>query len=66
MSKLTTFEQKVYDFIKAQGEVQISNIPKRMWGVIPHLKSAGRVKTYKKPTVPWASKKQLFVKAVEG
>jgi hypothetical protein len=65
LSKLTNFEQKVYYLIKAQGEVQVSNIPKRMWGAIPNLKNAGRVKTYKKPTVPWALKKKTFVKAVE-
>jgi hypothetical protein len=37
LSKLTKFEKKVYDFIKEQDEVQISNIPKKMWGAIPNL-----------------------------
>jgi hypothetical protein len=65
LSKLTEFEKKVYDFIKAQGDVQVSNMPKRMWGAIPNLKNAGLVKTYRKPTTPWASKKKTFVKASE-
>jgi hypothetical protein len=65
LSKLTKFENKVYDFIKEQGEVQISNMPKKMWGAIPNLKNAGLIKTYKKPTTPWASKKKKFVKALK-
>jgi oligoendopeptidase F len=65
MSKITEFEQKAYDYIKQQGEVQVTNIPKMMWGAIPSLKTAGLVKTYKKPTTPWASKKHTFVKAFE-
>ena len=65
MSKLTNFEKEVYAFIKAQGEVQISNLPRRMWGAIPKLRNAGQVKTYKRPTVLGASKKQTFVKAIE-
>ena len=36
-----------------------------MWGAIPNLKTAGLVKTYKKSTTPWASKKKTFVKALE-
>ena len=65
MSKLTKFEKKVYDFIKEQGEVQISNMPKKMWGAILNIKNAGLIKTYKKPTTPWASKKKKFVKALK-
>ena len=65
MSKITEFEKKVYDFIKVAGELQVSNIPKMMWGAIPNLKNAGLVKTYKKPTAPWASKKHTFVQALE-
>ena len=65
MSKITEFENKVYEFIKAHGEVQVSNIPKMMFGAIPNLKKAGLVKTYKKPTTPWASKKKTFVKTLE-
>ncbi|MCK5342443.1 MAG: hypothetical protein KAR20_03515 [Candidatus Heimdallarchaeota archaeon] len=64
MSKITKFEKKVYDFIKVKGESQVSNIPKMMWGAIPNLKNAGLVKTYKKPTTPWASKKKTFVQAL--
>jgi hypothetical protein len=36
-----------------------------MWGAIPNLKTARLVKTYKKPTTPWASKKKTFVKALQ-
>ena len=62
---ITEFEKKTYDYIKEQGEVLVSNIPKRMWGAIPNLKNAGLVKTYKKPTTQWASKKQTFVQVLE-
>ena len=36
-----------------------------MRGAIPNLKTAGLVKTYKKPSTPWASKKKTFVQALE-
>lgn len=65
MTKITKFEKKVYDFIKIQDELQVSNIPKMMWGAIPNLKNAGLVKTFKRPTNPWASKKHTFVKVIE-
>ena len=63
--RITEFEKKTYDYIKEQGELQVSNVPKMMWGAIPNLKNAGLVETYKKPTVPWASKKHTFVKILE-
>jgi hypothetical protein len=63
--KITEFEKKTYDYIKEQGELQVSNIPKMMWGAIPNLKTAGLVETYKKPTTPWAPKKHTFVKIIE-
>ena len=67
MSKIITdFEQKTYDYIKEKGEIQISNIPKMMWGAIPNLKNAGLLETYKKATTPWASKKHTFVKILES
>ena len=65
MPKITEFEQKVYEYIKVHDELQVSNVPKMMWGAIPNLKSAGLVKTYKKPTTPWASKKHTFVQALQ-
>jgi len=40
-------------------------MPKLMWGAIPNLKTAGLIKTYKKPTTQGASKKHTFVKALE-
>ena len=63
--KLTDFEKKVYDFIKEHDEMIISNVPKHMRGAIPNLKNAGLLKTFKKPTAQWASKKKTFVKAIE-
>ena len=63
--KLTEFEKKTYYYIKEQGDLKVSNIPKMMWGAIPKLKIAGLVETYKKPTTPWASKKHTFVKIIE-
>ena len=65
MLKLTDFEKEVYNFIRIKGESRISNIPKMMWGAIPKLKNAGLVKTYKKPTTPWSSKKHTFVKVLK-
>ena len=64
-TKITEFEKKTYDYIKEQGEVPVSIVPKMMWGAIPNLKKAGLVKTYKKQTSPWASKKHTFVKTIE-
>lgn len=63
---ITEFEKKAYDYIKEQGELQVSNIPKRMWGAIPNLKTAGLVETWKKPTAPWAQKKHTFVKVISA
>ena len=65
MLKVTAFENEVYEFIKVKGELQISNIPKMMWGAIPKLKNMGLVETCKKTTAPWASKKHTFVQAIE-
>ena len=62
---ITEFEKKTYDYIKEKDEIRVSNLPKMMWGAIPNLKNAGLVKTYKKPTTPWASKKHTFVKILE-
>jgi hypothetical protein len=65
MSKtITEFEQKTYDFINEQDGIQVSSLPKNMWGAIPALKNAGLVETYKKSTAPWASKKHTFVKII--
>ena len=66
MSKrITEFEQKTYDFIKEQNGIQVSSLPKMMWGAIPNLKHVGLVETYKKITNPWATKKHTFVKISE-
>jgi hypothetical protein len=62
---ITEFEKKTYDYIKEKGELQVSNVPKMMWGAIPNLKTAGLVETYKKPSTPWASKKHTFVRVIE-
>lgn len=61
---ITAFEKEVYEFIKTKGEVQLSNIPKMMWGAIPNLKNANLVKTCKKTMNPWASKKHTFIQAI--
>jgi hypothetical protein len=63
--ELADFEKQVYDFIKEREEMLISSIPARMRGAIPTLKKAGLIKIFKKRTIPWASKKRKFVKAVE-
>ncbi len=65
MSKLTEFEKKVFDSIKSQGEILISDLPMRMLGAIPKLKNIGLIETHRKPTTPWASKKHTFVKVRE-
>jgi len=66
MSKtITEFEKKTYDLINEQNGLQISSLPKMMWGAIPSLKNAGLVETYKKSTAPWASKKHTFVRVLE-
>jgi hypothetical protein len=62
---ITEFEKKAYDYIREQGEVQVSNIPKMMWGAIPNLKTAGLVETCRKPTTPWAQKKHTFIKIIK-
>lgn len=63
---MSELEQKVYDYIKERGELIISEVPKNMRGVIPSLKNDGLLETFKKPTTPWASKKKLFVKALQN
>ena len=62
--KLTDFEKQVYDFIREHDEMIVSNVPKHMSGAIPNLINAGILKTFKKPTTQWASKKKLFVKSI--
>ncbi len=63
--KLSDFEKQVYDFIKEHDEIIVSNIPKNMSGAIPNIINAGLLKTFKKSTTQWASKKKTFVKAIE-
>ncbi len=63
--KLTEFEKQVYNFIREHDKMIISNVPKHMSGAIPNLKNAGLLKTFKKSTTQWASKKKTFVKAIE-
>ena len=62
---LTAFERKVYDFLKEQGEVLISDLSHRMRGAVPNLKNKGLVKVYKKRVVPWASRKKKFARIIE-
>ena len=65
VKETTEFEKKVFDYIKEQGEVLVSDVPKMMWGAIPNLKTAGLVETFKKPVTPWASKKHTFIKVIK-
>jgi hypothetical protein len=63
--KLSALEQEVYDYIKERGELIISNVPRNMMGVIPSLKNAGLVETFRRPVTQWASKKKNFVRALK-
>jgi hypothetical protein len=62
LKELSAIEKKAYNFIKDAGEVQTTNLPKRMWGAIPHLKSMGLVEVFKKYTSYFRSRKKKFVK----
>jgi hypothetical protein len=63
--KVTDFEKQVYVFIKEHDEMMVSNVPRKMRGAIPNLKNAELIKTFRKPTTHWSSKKKTFVKATE-
>jgi hypothetical protein len=63
--KLTDFEKKVCNFVKAYDGMIVSNVPKNMSGEIPNLKNAGLVKIFRKSMTGWSSKKKTFVKAIE-
>ncbi|MCW4034786.1 MAG: hypothetical protein NWF03_05420 [Candidatus Bathyarchaeota archaeon] len=63
--KITDIEQQVYDYIKERGELIVSDVPRNMKGAIPNLKNAGLLETFRKPVTQWASKKKMFVKALE-
>jgi len=64
--KLTDFEREVYMFIKKHGELLTTNIPMRMTGVIPNLKTKGLVEVFKKHTSQWGPKKKKYVKIKEA
>jgi len=63
--RLTDFEEEVYLFIKARGEVLTSNLPHRMMGAIPNLNNKGLIEVNKKRVTPWASKKRKYVRVTE-
>jgi hypothetical protein len=66
MRELTENEQETYNYIKAVGEIQTSNLPdKRMSGAIPNLKNMGLVEVFKKYTSYFRSRKKKFVKIKE-
>jgi hypothetical protein len=65
MKELSVTEKKTYDFIKRTGEIQTTNLPKRMWGAIPNLKNMGLVEVFKKYTSYFKSRKKKFVKVTE-
>ncbi|UCG36369.1 MAG: hypothetical protein JSV64_07110 [Candidatus Bathyarchaeota archaeon] len=60
--KLTEFEKEVYDFIKGQGELLTSSVPKGMSGAIPGLIKKGAIDVFKKRTSRWTSRKRKFVR----
>jgi len=62
MRELSVIEKKTYDFIKDAGEIQTTNLPKRMWGAIPNLKNRELVEVFKKYTSYFRSRKKKFVK----
>ena len=62
MKELSGIEKKTYDFIKGAGEIQTTNLPKRMWGAIPNLKNMGLIEVFKKYTSYFKSRKKKFVK----
>lgn len=62
MKGLSGIEKKAYKFIKDAGEVQTTNLPKRMWGAIPNLENMGFVEVFKKYTSYFRSRKKKFVK----
>ena len=59
---LTASENKVYEFIKARGELLISELPARMSGFIPNLKNKGVIEVFKKKAGIRASRKRKFVR----
>jgi hypothetical protein len=63
MKELSEIEKKTYDFIKAAGEIQTSNIQdKRMCGAVASLKNMGLVEVFKKYTSYYRKSKKKFVK----
>lgn len=63
MRELTEIEQKTYNYIKAVGEIQTSNLPnKRMSGAIPNLKNMGLVEVFRKYTSFFKTKKKKYVR----
>jgi len=62
MEKLSEMENKTYKFIEKVGEIQTTNLPKRMWGAIPNLKNKGLVEVFKKYTSYFRSRKKKYVK----
>ena len=62
-NKLTKFEIEVYRFIKRNGEMLTTVLPKRMMGAIPKLKQKGLVEITKRSLSPFRPKKKKFVKA---
>jgi hypothetical protein len=62
MNKLSGIQKQTYNFIKNAGEVQTTNLPKRMWGAVPNLKNKGLVEVFKKYTSYFRSRKKKFVR----
>jgi hypothetical protein len=61
---ITEFEKKLMTTLNSKVKYKFPTSPRRC-GAIPNLKNAGLVKTYKKPTTLWASKKHTFIKTIK-
>jgi hypothetical protein len=63
MRELSEIEEKTYNFIKAAGEVQTTNIhDKHMCGAVARLKNMGLVEVFKEFTSYYRKRKKKFVK----
>jgi hypothetical protein len=65
-SNLTRIETEVYELIKKSGEINTTNLPFKLRGVVPQLIKKGLVEAYKRPTSPWTHKKKKFLKVKEN
>lgn len=66
MKELSGIRKETYDYLKAVGEIQTTNLPdKRMWGAIPNLVELGLVEVFKKYTSYFRNRKKKFVRITD-